>query len=150
VIKKDKDILLVEAVAETLKMTNLSRIRAGEYVNLERARLLGERLDGHIVQGHIDEQAKITNIKKAPDWIEFTIEVSRLGSVNIVEKGSIALDGISLTIAGVKGKKFNVNIIPYTFEHTNLRFKRIGDRVNIEFDVVGKYVRQYLSERHTR
>lgn len=148
VINKEKDSFLVEAVSETLKLTNLGKIRTGQYVNLERARLISDRLDGHIVQGHIDEVAKITNLKKRPDWVEIEIGLSKIGSANIVEKGSIAVDGISLTIAKIRNVKFTLNIIPFTYEHTNLKYKSIGDWVNLEFDLIGKYVRKYRSQRN--
>jgi riboflavin synthase len=148
VINKEKDSFLVEAVPETLKLTNLGKIRAGQYVNLERARLIGDRLDGHIVQGHIDEVAKITNLKNNPAWVEIEIRLSKIGSTNLIEKGSIAVDGISLTVAKIRTVKFTVNIIPFTYEHTNLKYKRIGDWVNLEFDLIGKYVRKYRSQRN--
>jgi riboflavin synthase len=147
VINTEKSMFQVEAVAETLKLTNLSRLNTGDYLNLERARQIGDRVEGHIVQGHIDEMARVTNIRKSPGSIELEITLSKPGSRNIVEKGSVALDGISLTIAKVKGQKFSVNIIPFTFEQTNLKYKRIGDWINVEFDIIGKYVQQYVSQR---
>lgn len=143
VIDCQKDFFQVEAVAETLKTTNLSQLRISDYVNLERARKVSDRLDGHIVQGHIDEKAQITNIKKARGSVTFEIRISRAGIKNIVEKGSIAIDGISLTVAKINGQKISVNIIPYTYTNTNLKYKRIGDWVNVELDVIGRYVRQY-------
>ncbi|MEO0084208.1 MAG: riboflavin synthase [candidate division WOR-3 bacterium] len=143
VIDCQKDFFQVEAVAETLTTTNLAQLRVNDYVNLERARRISDRLDGHIVQGHVDEKAKITNIKKNIGSFTFEIQISKSGIKNIVEKGSIAIDGISLTVAQIKGQKITVNIIPYTYTNTNLKHKKIGDWVNIEFDVIGKYVRQY-------
>lgn len=149
VVKKEKECFSVEAVSETLKLTSLGKIRNGDYVNLERARLLGERLDGHLVQGHIDEVAKITNLTKKTGWIELEIGLSKKSSINIVEKGSVAVDGISLTIANIKANRFSVNIIPFTYECTNLKFKRIGGWVNIEYDLIGKYVHRYQSQRNS-
>ncbi len=141
VINTTKDSFQIEAVAETLKTTNLSQLKVGDYVNLERSRKLTDRLEGHIVQGHIDEKAYITNLRKTSEQMILEVQISQSGTRNVVEKGSIAIDGISLTIAKIKGQKIRVNIIPYTFEHTNLKYKRIGDWVNIEFDVIGKYIK---------
>lgn len=145
VIDVRADVFKVEAITETLKTTTLTQLKVGGYVNLERARALSDRFEGHIVQGHIDEKAKITNIRKTKDSVIIEIELSRDGANNIVEKGSIAIDGISLTIANIKTPKFTVNIIPYTFNNTTLKYKRIGNWVNIEYDVIGKYVRKIIS-----
>jgi riboflavin synthase len=147
VIDTRKETFKVEAVAETLKTTTLAQIKTSRQVNLERARLINERVEGHIVQGHIDEKAKITNIHKTQDSIAVEIELLKDGVKNVVEKGSIAIDGISLTIAKISGTKCSVNIIPYTFNNTTLKHKRIGDWVNIEFDIIGKYVRNYINPR---
>jgi riboflavin synthase len=148
VIDTQKDTFNVEAVSETLKMTTLAQIKTNSQVNLERARLITERFEGHIVQGHIDEKASISNIRKTQDSVAVEIELSKDGMKIVVEKGSIAIDGISLTIANIRGgTKFSVNIIPYTFNNTTLKHKRIGDWVNIEFDVIGKYVRKYINPR---
>lgn len=147
VIGTGKDTFKVEAVIETLKLTTLAQLNTGRQVNLERARLLSERFEGHIVQGHIDEKAKITNIQKTQDSISVEIELTKDGVKNIVEKGSIAIDGISLTIVKIRGTKVSVNIIPYTFSNTTLKHKRISDWVNIEFDIIGKYVRKYINSR---
>jgi riboflavin synthase len=141
------DKFKVEAVSETLKSTTLGQLKIGNFINLERARQINDRWEGHIVQGHIDEKVKITNIQKRLGSITVEIQVSKQGIKNIVEKGSIAVDGISLTIAKIQGQKFVVNIIPFTFENTTLKYKRIGDWVNIEFDVIGKYVRKIISPR---
>lgn len=147
VINSDNDTIKVEAVAETLKTTTLGHMKIGNFVNLERARKIDDRLEGHIVQGHIDEKAKITNIQKRSGSINLEVQVSKPGVKNIVEKGSIAIDGISLTIAQIRGQKISVNIIPFTFDNTTLKHKRIDDWVNIEFDVIGKYVKQYLLQK---
>ena len=147
VIDMHNNIFKVEAIADTLKMTTLAQIKTGSYVNLERARLITDRFEGYIIQGHIDEKAKITNIRKLPGSVTIEIELLKGGEKNIVEKGSIAIDGISLTIAKIKAQKFNVNIIPYTFENTSLKHKKIGDWVNIEFDIIGKYVRKFINQR---
>lgn len=147
VIDTQKDTFKVEAVSETLKTTTLAQIKTSSHVNLERARMISERFEGHIVQGHIDEKVKITNIRKTQDSIAIEIELSKDSVKNVVEKGSIAIDGISLTIAKIKGVKISVNVIPYTFNHTTLKHKRISDWVNIEFDIIGKYVRNYSNPR---
>ncbi len=147
VIDASKDIFKVEAISETLKTTTLGQLKIANFVNLERARQVNDRWEGHIVQGHIDEKAKITNIQKRPASITLEIQVSKPGVKNIVEKGSIAIDGISLTIARIKGQKISVNVIPYTFANTTLKYKRIGESVNIEFDVIGKYVRKIINQR---
>jgi riboflavin synthase len=119
VIDTQKDTFNVEAVSETLKMTTLAQIKTNSQVNLERARLITERFEGHIVQGHIDEKASISNIRKTQDSVAVEIELSKDGMKIVVEKGSIAIDGISLTIANIRGgTKFSVNIIPYTFNNT--------------------------------
>jgi riboflavin synthase len=147
VIDISKDNFKVEAVNETLKLTTLAHLKTSDYVNLERARMIKDRFEGHIVQGHIDEKARISNIRKTRGSITVQFELSRDGVKNIVEKGSIAICGISLTIANIKGTKFSVNIIPYTFNNTTLKNKRIGDWVNIEFDIISKYVRKYINPR---
>lgn len=149
VIKKEKEIFAVEAISETYRNTNLAYLQIGDSVNLERARKINERLDGHLVQGHIDEVAKITNLKKSADWVVMEIGVSKSGRVYLIPKGSVAVDGISLTIAQRKNQRLAVNIIPYTYEHTNLKYKRVGDWVNIEFDVIGKYVIKFYCQRHS-
>jgi len=147
VIDMHNNIFKVEAVAETLKMTTLAQIKISSQVNLERARLLSERFEGHIVQGHVDEKARIANIRKTQDSVALEIDLSKDGVKNIVEKGSIAIDGISLTIVKITGQKLSVNIIPYTFNNTTLKHKRIGDWANIEFDIIGKYVRKFINQR---
>lgn len=140
VIMTQKDSFQVEAIAETLKTTNLAQIKVGDYVNLERPRKLTDRLEGHIVQGHIDEKARIINIRNKSGQRMLEIQISQAGIKNIVAKGSIAIDGISLTVAKIKGQNIEINIIPFTFDHTNLKYKKIGDWVNVEFDIIGKYI----------
>jgi riboflavin synthase len=134
----------VTAIEETLKKTNLSNWKTGDLVNIERCLLINSRIDGHIVQGHADTTAVCTSRKKLKGSWEFNFEFSKTFSHLIVEKGSISLNGISLTIFNVKKKSFSVAIIPYTFEHTNIQNIFAGSKVNIEFDIVGKYIsRQY-------
>jgi len=135
----------VTAIKETLKKTNLGVWSAGTNVNLERSLQLGDRLDGHIVQGHVDAVAICKNvIEKNGSW-EYTFEFPKKFASLIIEKGSIAINGISLTAFSVKGKNFTVAIIPYTFEHTNINKVTKGTIVNLEFDMIGKYLLRKLS-----
>jgi len=130
----------VTAIEETLQKTNLSDLQKGNIINLERCMQLNGRLDGHIVQGHVDTTAEcIKVIEKNGSW-EFIFEIDKKFASLIIEKGSITLDGISLTIFNVSKKHFTVAIIPYTFEHTNIKQLRKAGFVNIEFDMIGKYV----------
>lgn len=141
----NSNIHRVTAIEETLEKTNLGNWSAGTIVNLERSLQLGERLDGHIVQGHVDAVAICKSvIEKSGSW-EYTFEFPKKFAALIIEKGSIAINGISLTAFNVKGKSFTVAIIPYTFEHTNINKVTKGTIVNLEFDMVGKYLLRKLS-----
>jgi riboflavin synthase len=134
----------VTAIKETLDKTNLGDLKIGDKVNLERAMSANGRFDGHIVQGHVDTVAKCIDVKEENgSWI-FTFELPQPTN-QMVEKGSITVNGISLTLVNVSEKRFSVAIIPYTFEHTNLQYVKPGHSVNIEFDVIGKYVAKMLS-----
>ncbi|HIP42607.1 MAG TPA: riboflavin synthase [Aquifex aeolicus] len=130
---------------ETLKRTNLGLLRRGDYVNLERALKIGDRLGGHIVQGHVDFTSKIKALKFFGKHYELVIEIPNDWISYIVEKGSIAIDGISLTVNYMQNNSVYINIIPHTYEKTNLRFRRNGDLVNVETDIIGKYVINYIS-----
>jgi len=135
----------VTAIKETLEKTNLGDWSAGTIVNLERSLQLGDRLDGHIVQGHVDAVGICKSvIEKNGSW-EYTFEFPKKFAALIIEKGSIAVNGISLTAYNVKRKNFTVAIIPYTFEHTNINKVTKGTRVNLEFDMIGKYLLRKLS-----
>lgn len=138
----------VTAISETLNKTNLGQLRIGDLVNLERCMQMNGRLDGHIVQGHVDQTAQCTEAKElAGSWeYTFTYDPS-LGNIT-VEKGSICVNGISLTVVNSKHDSFNVAIIPYTFEHTNMQHLKKGDTVNLEFDIIGKYVAKLTGNRH--
>ncbi len=150
VIKREKETIAVEAISETYRNTNLISLQKGDYVNLERALKISDRLDGHLVQGHIDEVAPIISIRKTSDWVAMEIRISETNRNFIVAKGSIAVDGISLTIAKCNTLKFTTNIIPFTYEHTNLKYKKVGDMVNLEFDIIAKYLKQYIHQHsHT-
>ena len=135
----------VTAIDETLKKTNLENWKKGGLVNLERSMLMNGRLDGHIVQGHVDTTAICTERKESNGSWEFQFEFPKKFSHLVIEKGSISLNGISLTVFDVKKKTFRVAIIPYTFEHTNIKNLFAGEKVNIEFDLVGKYINRRLS-----
>jgi riboflavin synthase len=136
--------LSFEAVWETLRKTGLERLRVGDPVNLERAVALGQRLGGHLVQGHVDGVGTIASIRPVGDswwvWVEVSPELMRY----IVTKGSVAIDGISLTVADSAERTFAVSIIPHTWENTTLKDRRAGDTVNVETDIIGKYVEKML------
>jgi riboflavin synthase len=134
----------VTAIEETLKKTNLSDWKKNDLINIERCLLINSRFDGHIVQGHADATAICKKRKQLDGSWEFNFEFSKTFSHLIVEKGSISLNGISLTIFNVKKKSFSVAIIPYTFEHTNIQNIFPDSKVNIEFDIVGKYIAKMM------
>lgn len=135
----------VTAIKETLKKTTLSDWKAGTLVNLERCLQLGDRLDGHIVQGHVDTTAVCLKRKEKKGSWEFEFGFPGKFAPLVIEKGSIAVNGISLTVFNVKRKSFTVAIIPYTFEHTNICDVKKDTAVNIEFDITGKYLFRKLS-----
>jgi riboflavin synthase len=132
----------VEAVASTLAGTSLGSLKTGDSVNLERALRVGDRLGGHMVQGHVDEVGKIRRIERHSGHWTVAVTVSRKNSNLLVEKGSVCLDGVSLTVAGLRPTEFAVNIIPHTWEHTTLRYLRTGEPVNVEYDLVVKAVQR--------
>ena len=130
----------VTAIDETLQKTTLGCWQAGTLVNLERCMQLNGRIDGHIVQGHVDTTATCTSlVQKEGSW-EYSFEINPSFAALVIEKGSIAVNGISLTLFNVTGNGFTVAIIPYTYAHTNMNRLKQGDTVNIEFDMIGKYV----------
>lgn len=135
----------VDAIQETLKRSNLGEVKLGGRVNLERCMLSNGRFDGHIVQGHVDQTGRVKSIRDMDgSWlIEFTYDATRENIT--VEKGSICVNGVSLTCFNSKDGEFAVAIIPYTFEHTNFGQLKVGDTVNLEFDVIGKYVQKLVS-----
>lgn len=146
VVKLDGDIHTVTAVDETLKKTNLGKLQVGSLVNLERCMSANGRFDGHIVQGHVDQTARCTR-KETLDgsWLfDFEYDES-LGNLT-VEKGSICIDGVSLTCFQSRKNNFSVTIIPYTMEHTGFQHLNSGDEVNLEFDIIGKYVSKLLNK----
>lgn len=142
VVNIENSVFKVTAVEETLKKTNLSLWKVGDSVNLERGMKIGDRLDGHIVQGHIDQIGVCTQISPQNGSTLFTFEYSpHLGNVTI-EKGSITVNGVSLTVINSQKNSFSVAIIPYTMEHTTFKNLLVGDSVNLEFDVIGKYIKK--------
>ena len=147
VVSKDDDIFTVQAVEETLRKTTFGDLSESEFVNLERALSLNTRIDGHIIQGHVDTTGTISDIQKeGTNWL-FTIQYPEEYKDLIVGRGSISIDGISLTVAREEDNYFKVAIIPFTIEHTSLKDKKAGDRVNLEFDILGKYVQRYMDNR---
>ena len=137
----------VTAIHETIIKTNLQHLQKGALVNLERCMQLNGRLDGHIVQGHVDAIAKCTNIiDKTGSW-EYQFSINDEFANLMIEKGSITLNGISLTIFDVTKNNFRVAIIPYTYLHTNMQYMQIEDLVNIEFDIIGKYINKIHSSK---
>lgn len=139
------DSFRVTAIHETLQKTNLGDWKPGDLINLERCMQMNGRLDGHIVQGHVDTTAVCTNKKALNGSWEFTFQYPEEFAALVIEKGSICLNGISLTVFDVSETKFSVAIIPYTYEHTNIKNVNEGSSVNIEFDVIGKYVQRIVS-----
>jgi len=136
---------VVTAIEETLNKTSLSHLKIGEPVNLERCMQMNARLDGHIVQGHVDQTAVCTAFKELDGSWEYTFEYDASTGNVTVEKGSICVNGISLTVVNSRANSFSVAIIPYTFEHTNLHKVREGSVVNLEFDIIGKYVARLMN-----
>jgi riboflavin synthase len=137
----------VTAIDETLAKTNLKSWEKGMSINIERCLQMNGRLDGHIVQGHVDATATCNQvITKQGSW-EYTFKVDEKFATLIIEKGSVTVNGTSLTLFNVTNDSFSVAIIPYTYEHTNMQFLQKGDEVNIEFDMIGKYVNRFMQFR---
>jgi riboflavin synthase len=146
-IADDKSFYTLTAIEETLKKTNLGNLKIGDLVNLERCMLANGRFDGHIVQGHVDQTGTCSEIiEKDGSWeLRFTYDESE-GNIT-VEKGSICINGTSLTVFNSTANAFSVAIIPYTWEHTNIHKLKVGNSVNLEFDILGKYMQRILSEK---
>lgn len=138
VVKIDGDQFVVTAIQETLNKTNLNDWKVGTKVNLERCMVMNSRLDGHIVQGHVDTTARCVNIEDQDGSWKYTFEYQ--SNDVTVEKGSVTVNGTSLTVVDSEAQSFSVCIIPYTWEHTNFHTLKVGDHVNLEFDIIGKYV----------
>lgn len=140
VVAINKTQYTVTAIAETINKTNIGSWKINDEINLERAMKLGDRLDGHIVQGHVDQTATCTEAYETNGSWHYTFEYDPNRSNITIEKGSITVNGVSLTVVNSDKNKFSVAIIPYTYEHTNFHNFKIGTIVNLEFDVIGKYV----------
>ena len=142
VVEINDDVYTVTTIDETLKKTNIGSLKEGDVINLERAMKLGARLDGHIVQGHVDQTAICTNVlEQNGSWI-FTFNYNKDLKNVTIEKGSITVNGTSLTVVNSLINEFSVAIIPYTFENTVFKTIKVGTIVNLEFDVIGKYVKR--------
>jgi len=146
VVDLKNNIHTVTAIKETLDKTNLKTLSVGDSINLERAMKLDARLDGHIVQGHVDETATCTNIETQNGSTIFSFEYNSEKNNVTIEKGSITVNGVSLTVVNSQKNTFSVAIIPYTIEHTNFKEFKTGTVVNLEFDVIGKYVARLMQQ----
>lgn len=150
VVKIDGDCYVVTAMDETLKRSNLGLLQPGDEVNVERSMIMNGRLDGHIVQGHVDTTATCVNITDADGSYEFTFEYETSDEMIArgyftVDKGSVTVNGVSLTVCEPTRNTFKVCIIPFTYEHTNFHHIKVGTKVNIEFDILGKYISRLAS-----
>jgi riboflavin synthase len=145
VVAIDNEKYTVTAILETLLKTNLGEWKVGDSVNLERAMKLGDRLDGHIVQGHVDQVGVCKEVKEVSGSWYYTFEYEKNLHNITIEKGSITINGVSLTVVNSKINEFSVAIIPYTYEHTNFKNFKNGTKINLEFDVIGKYVAKLQS-----
>lgn len=139
------DTYLVNVVKETIDKSNFSSLKVGDMVNIERSMMINDRLDGHIVQGHVDQIAKCVSIEEQGGSYNMSFKYEKSDNIT-VEKGSICVNGISLTVCNSKENTFSVAIIPYTWDNTNLKNIKVGDTVNLEFDIVGKYIAKLLSK----
>jgi riboflavin synthase len=150
VVEKGSSRVAFDVSPETLDRTAFKQLRQGHYVNLERALRLGDRLGGHIVSGHVDCVATIVSRREISGNFVYDFRIPGKFTRYVIEKGSVAIDGISLTVNTVSGEGFSVNIIPHTTKETNLQYRKPGDEVNIETDVLGKYVERLLSGKSDR
>lgn len=139
----------VTAIQETLDKSNLGLLKTGDEINLERSMMMNGRMDGHIVQGHVDQTAVCTSVKTLDGSWFYTFEYDSSSGNITVEKGSVSVNGVSLTVVNSQNNSFSVAIIPYTFEHTNFHAFKVGTVVNIEFDILGKYITKYLNLQKT-
>lgn len=144
VVAINGDEYTVTAIDETLGRTNIGQLKVGDAVNLERAMIAGARLDGHMVQGHVDTMATIQKIEDENGSWKFYFSVAVQKDVLLVEKGSVTIDGVSLTVVDASQDSFSVAIIPYTYQHTRFHSYQPGQQVNIEFDIIGKYLAKNL------
>jgi riboflavin synthase len=145
VTKINEQGYFVDVISESLDKSNLGNLKPGQKINLERSVRLNDRLDGHLVQGHVDQTARLTDIKNLNGSWTFSFTFNNNAKHVLIDKGSISVNGVSLTISALLENGFQVSIIPYTYEHTNFGSLALGDDVNIEFDVIGKYVERLNS-----
>lgn len=150
VVKISGKIFTVNVSSETLRVTNFNKIKSGDIVNLERALALGERLGGHIVQGHIETVVTLSKIEKLEEFYNMTFSGLNEFDKYIINKGSVTLNGISLTVAKMSNNALTVAVIPHTFNNTNLKTLNIGDKVNLETDVLAKYVEKIISSNKSK
>ena len=146
VVKKGLRSFTVDVSPETLQRTSLETLTVGSTVNLERPMRLADRLGGHLVTGHVDGVGAVAAIEKQGEFTIITFEVPAPLGALLVPKGSVAVDGISLTVNVCRKQRFSVAIIPFTLRHTNLRARKVGDKVNIETDLIGKYVQSFMRQ----
>ena len=147
VVSLNKALYTVTAIGETIKKTTILHWQKGDRINLERAMKLGDRLDGHIVQGHVDQIGTCTTIKETNGSWYYTFEYDESLENITIEKGSATVNGVSLTVVDSRKNGFSVAIIPYTFEHTNFKTFEVGTKVNLEFDVIGKYISKLYANK---
>ncbi len=145
IVELDGDSYRVTAVDETVKKTNISSWKSGDCINLELAMQANQRLDGHMVQGHVDLTATCVSVLDHNGSWQYTFTYPKREDLILVEKGSVCVNGVSLTVVNSKPGEFSVAIIPYTYYHTNFQYIKVGTIVNLEFDIIGKYVIQYLA-----
>lgn len=148
VVEKKGDQYLVQAIDETLQKTNVGNWKVGNVINLERCMQMNGRLDGHIVQGHVDERGEVVSVENRDGSFYVTIKYNQNSDFLTVPQGSITVNGISLTVANSEDHQFSVAIIPYTWDFTNMKNLKPGDAVNLEFDIIGKYVAKLLAKQN--
>ena len=140
VVDIQNEVYYVDIIEETLRVSNLSDLNEGDEINLERSLRLNDRLDGHIVQGHVDQTAELKALTQNEGSWTYTFSFTEKPKHLLINKGSVCINGVSLTISSLENDAFQVSIIPYTHEHTNFKSLKVGSKVNVEFDVLGKYV----------
>ena len=145
VVSVDDHSYVVTAIKETMDKTILGEVEVGDYINLERATISGStRMDGHMVQGHVDGTSICTKVEDADGSWYFTFQLDKENAPLVVNKGSVCINGVSLTVVDPTNDQFQVAIIPYTYEHTSFKYLKAGDKVNLEYDIIGKYVQRYM------
>lgn len=149
VVSIDDDSYIVTAIKETMDKTNLGKVKKGDFVNLERAAISGKtRMDGHIVQGHVDGTTQCIGVEDVDGSWYFTFQLDKDNAPLVVDKGSVCINGVSLTVVDPTASQFQVAIIPYTYEHTSFKYLKPGDTINLEYDIIGKYVQRYMDNIH--